>query len=356
MAWYDFLTDIGGTGYNIFGAAPSENTKIMQEMGLLGADAVKKAQQKSLLQGLLTTGLFYAAQPKTGGYGSAIPYLAKAGLAGVQAAQAPYEKLQEDALMKGKLEEFAQQKIKTEKEKQLTDSLLNDPRVKGNPLYENLAYKDPIKLTEVLNPKQESLFSKANVGDFTEESIEKALQAKKSGATDDEAKAFLRTRIEEKSFPDLYGAPQKDSRYGLVYFPNNPKFPVLDAKGNPILDYKPEPKEEQESVPLIPTDVSIKNTKNRLNAAHGFDLNIDKEDDKTVAMAVNSRANQIMATQKVSFDDAIDMAVAEFKAQGAISEEKPWYQFLPFVSSESIKEIKPKSTIKKSEWTIERKK
>ena len=138
-----------------------------------------------------------------------------------------------------------------------------------------------------------------------------------------------------------------------MYFPNNPKFPVLDSQGNPILNYKPEPKEVQEPVPPIPTDVSIKNTKNRLNAAHGFDLNIEKEDDKTVAMAVNSRANQIMVTQKVSFDDAIDMAVAEFEAQGAISEEKPWYEFLPFVSSESIKEIKPKSTIKKPEWKIE---
>ena len=325
----------------------------LKNLGLITSGDLEKARNQSIVQGLLGAGLSYLAQTKTMGYGSAIPYLAKAGIAGLQASERPYERLKEDVLMKSKLEEFAQQRIKTEKEKQLTDSLLNDPRVKGNPLYENLAYKDPIKLTEVLNPKQESLFSKANVGDFTEESIAKALQAKKSGATDDEAKAFLQTKIKEQSFKDLYGAPQKDSRYGLVYFPNNPKFPVLDAKGNPILDYKPEPKEVQESVPSIPTDVSIKNTKNRLNAAHGFDLNIEKEDDKTVAMAVNSRANQIMATQKVSFDDAIDMAVAEFEAQGAISEEKPWYEFLPFVSSESIKEIKPKSTIKKPEWKIE---
>jgi len=110
MAWYDFLTDIGGTGYNIFGAAPSENTKIMQEMGLLGADAVKKAQQKSLLQGLLTTGLSYAAQPKNQGYGSIFPYLAKAGLAGVQAAQSPYDQMGKDAMMSQQLQEMKRAK------------------------------------------------------------------------------------------------------------------------------------------------------------------------------------------------------------------------------------------------------
>jgi hypothetical protein len=132
MAWYDFLTDIGGTGYNIFGAAPSENTKIMQEMGLLGEDAVKKAQQKSLLQGLLTTGLSYAAQPKTGGYGSVIPYLAKAGLAGVQAAQAPYERLQEDVLMKERLSEMLREKTKREETEKLIKQVYN-PEQEGAP-------------------------------------------------------------------------------------------------------------------------------------------------------------------------------------------------------------------------------
>jgi len=123
MAWYDFLTDIGGTGYNIFGAAPSENTKIMQEMGLLGADAVKKAQQKSLLQGLLTTGLSYASQPKTGGYGSAIPYLAKAGLAGMQAAQSPYDQLTQDAIMKQQLKETAFQQSERDRKLQKRSDL-----------------------------------------------------------------------------------------------------------------------------------------------------------------------------------------------------------------------------------------
>ena len=124
MAWYDFLTDIGGTGYNIFGAAPSENTKIMQKMGLLGDDAVKKAQQKSLLQGLLTTGLSYAAQPKTGGYGSAIPYLAKAGLAGVQAAQSPYDQLTQDAMTGAKIKDISYEQGKRESVQKSVDEFV----------------------------------------------------------------------------------------------------------------------------------------------------------------------------------------------------------------------------------------
>src|SRR5210317_2125061 len=124
MAWYDFLTDIGGTGYNIFGAAPSENTKIMQKMGLLGDDAVKKAQQKSLLQGLLTTGLSYAAQPKTGGYGSAIPYLAKAGLAGVQAAQSPYDQLTQDAMTGAKIKDISYEQGKRESVQESVDEFV----------------------------------------------------------------------------------------------------------------------------------------------------------------------------------------------------------------------------------------
>jgi hypothetical protein len=134
MAWYDFLTDIGGTGYNIFGAAPSENTKIMQEMGLFGADAVKKAQQKSLLQGLLTTGLAYAAQPKTGGYGSAIPYLAKAGLAGVQAAQSPYDQMGKDLEMRYKIENLNLERDSKNRTKEFVTEMV----ASGDPRWANL--------------------------------------------------------------------------------------------------------------------------------------------------------------------------------------------------------------------------
>jgi len=163
MAWYDFLTDIGGTGYNIFGAAPSENTKIMQKMGLLGDDAVKKAQQKSLLQGLLTTGLSYAAQPKTGGYGSAIPYLAKAGLAGVQAAQSPYDQLTQDAMMNQQLQEI--QRVQTDEtmtDKAFAQLISSTPELQGQG-YENLPASQKAELLkQYTGSKFKSMFDKTS--------------------------------------------------------------------------------------------------------------------------------------------------------------------------------------------------
>jgi len=90
----------------MFGASPNANLKQMSEMGLLGGDyedMLAKANKQSVFQGLLNAGLSYAAQPKNQGYGSALPYLAKAGLAGVQAAQTPYDQLSTNAMQTQKL-------------------------------------------------------------------------------------------------------------------------------------------------------------------------------------------------------------------------------------------------------------
>lgn len=143
MAWYD---DILGSGANIFGAAPP--SYLGGEGGLLSADEMDKLKQKSLMQGLLSTGLTYLAQPKNQRYGSALPYLAKAGLAGVQSAQGVYDTATQDYMTKAKIEEMQAGKT-------YSTQLLNDPRVKGKPELEMMARKDPSKLFEYLNPKKE---------------------------------------------------------------------------------------------------------------------------------------------------------------------------------------------------------
>ena len=106
----DFLKNLVPQGTNIFGAAPSANMKQMAEMGLLGdtdyEDMLKKANKQSMFQGLLASGLSYAAQPKNQGYGSILPYLAKAGLSGMQAAQSPYDQMGKDAIMNQKLQDM----------------------------------------------------------------------------------------------------------------------------------------------------------------------------------------------------------------------------------------------------------
>mgnify|MGYP003642352213 FL=1 len=110
----DFLKNLVPDNINMFGASPNANMRKMAEMGLLGdanyKDMLAKANKQSVFQGLLNTGLAYAAQPKNQGYGSIFPYLAKAGLAGVQAAQSPFDQMGKDAMMNQQLEEMKRAK------------------------------------------------------------------------------------------------------------------------------------------------------------------------------------------------------------------------------------------------------
>lgn len=110
----DFFKNLIPKNTNIFGASPNANTRKLAEMGLLGnvnyEDMLEKANKQSLFQGLLNTGLAYAAQPKNQGYGSIFPYLAKAGLAGVQAAQSPFDQMSKDAMMNHQLQEMKRAK------------------------------------------------------------------------------------------------------------------------------------------------------------------------------------------------------------------------------------------------------
>ena len=104
----DYLKNLVPENTNMFGASPNANMEKMAKMGLLGdgnyKDMLAKANKQSIFQGLLSSGLAYAAQPKNQGYGSALPYLAKAGLAGVQAAQSPYDQMGKDLEMRYKIE------------------------------------------------------------------------------------------------------------------------------------------------------------------------------------------------------------------------------------------------------------
>ena len=109
------LEDFIPSGTNIFGA----RTPTYLE-GLITPDQLKKAQQQSLFQGLLGTAVGYLAQPKNQMYGSAVPYLAKGYLQGMESAQAPFSNLEKDVLMK---EKFADISRKRKQQKALDDAL-----------------------------------------------------------------------------------------------------------------------------------------------------------------------------------------------------------------------------------------
>ena len=71
---------------NIFGAGLPAGSE-----GLLTEEQQKQLANQSLVQGLLGTAASYIAQPKTGRYGSALPYLGKAFLGGMQTSQGAYD-------------------------------------------------------------------------------------------------------------------------------------------------------------------------------------------------------------------------------------------------------------------------
>ena len=60
------------------------------QTGILTTDQQKELRNQATKAGLLGTALTYLATPKTENYGSALPYLAKAGLGGMGAAQDVY--------------------------------------------------------------------------------------------------------------------------------------------------------------------------------------------------------------------------------------------------------------------------
>lgn len=104
MAFLDSFTN-PLEGMNIFGAkAPSYMG------GILDQNEIDKLKQQSLVQGLLGTAATYLAQPKNQRYGSALPYLGKAFMGGMQQAQGVYDQATQDAIMKQKIDQAKLQK------------------------------------------------------------------------------------------------------------------------------------------------------------------------------------------------------------------------------------------------------
>ena len=96
MAFGDFFD-----GMNIFGAkAPSYMSSLLDPAEL------EKVKNASLMQGLLGTAATYLAQPKNQRYGSALPYLGKAFMGGMQQSQGVYDQATKDYLMAQQIQDF----------------------------------------------------------------------------------------------------------------------------------------------------------------------------------------------------------------------------------------------------------
>ena len=183
----DYLKDLIPDNTNIFGASPDSNLKQLASLGLLGDEAgykkaLKDANRQSIFQGLLNTGLSYIAQPKTGNYGTVLPYVAKAGIAGIGAAQKPFDKLASNAMTNAQLK-------------------------------------------ALLDKQNESIFAKESQSKYTPESVQESIKIKQAGGSNEDARAVL------VNMPDVSDGSEYQSK---SYFVKNQKtqelYPVFFNK------------------------------------------------------------------------------------------------------------------------------
>jgi hypothetical protein len=143
--WYQNLF---GTGSNVFGASNS-NTDALQKAGLLTEADINKANNQSLMRGLLGTAISYISQPKNQGYGSALPYLGKAFMSGMESAQKPLDQLTNKANMTIKMADYKRQQdaqAREDAKRQFRENLFEtkfDDKGVARP------YIDPIKMEEM---------------------------------------------------------------------------------------------------------------------------------------------------------------------------------------------------------------
>jgi hypothetical protein len=141
-----YLKDIFGTGTNIFGASAGGETDLLIKNGLLSQEAVDKAQNASLISGLIGTGVAYAAQPKNQEYGSFVPYLAKGFQQGMEQAKVPFTELRSTANSAMKMEDYALQKQTRERSarsRELMDKVRNPDGTINAEVLTQLRAEDP---------------------------------------------------------------------------------------------------------------------------------------------------------------------------------------------------------------------
>ena len=273
---------------NIFGAGIPANTKILQDAGLLNPEAVKKAEQQSLFQGLLGAGLGYLAQPKNQGYGSAIPYLAKAYGQGIVASQKPYEQLSQDAITKEKVDEILATRESKKVKQNLTNLLLQDPRVANDPAAKLMAIEKPETLYTQLNKPRESMFGKPSINDFTPASVKAAQES------NDITKLVLNPKK-----PKEYEPTQLEKLISA-----RDRLPAGDAKIEIYQSAIEKLIKSDTSTVTAPTKVTtndVINTKTLLKNV--FNLK-DVQDEEVRIIA--ARANKLVAQEKISFDAAVE--------------------------------------------------
>jgi hypothetical protein len=201
------------------------------QTGILTDEQQKSLRNQATKAGLLGTALTYFATPQTGNYGSIVPYLAKAGLGGMGAAQDVYgaglTNLYRQRLSAGRDNEFSNINpldVTPESLKAYQDSI-----AQGKPDRSLLRRAAPVEKPESFTDAYKNIslleFGTANPAELTKEQRTKLSSmikgAEKTKATQD------------------YTEPQLDQLTGkYVFLPKRPGLPIKDLQGNIVTDIK----------------------------------------------------------------------------------------------------------------------
>ena len=146
MNLFDYFGNI-----NMFGVGPNAQVQSLLDNKLIDQSVIDKANRQSIGTGLVTGLASYLAQPKNLDAGDATPYIAKAFLNANKAAQAPFENIPQGYAMDTQIAENKLKLQNQQRDETLKQELLNDPRVKGNPVLRAAVFSDPSKVFETLN-------------------------------------------------------------------------------------------------------------------------------------------------------------------------------------------------------------
>jgi hypothetical protein len=261
MAFFDTFSN-PFEGMNIFGARlptylsgipASEGVDATK--GLLAQPEIDKLKNQALFQGLLGTAATYLSQPKNQGYGSALPYLAKAYLGGMQGSQGTYDQATQNLLTKSKLQEAQREAETAATIKDTQTTLMADKRVQDNPVLKALVAKGQFKdVADIISPKPAEndydrysfAYKEKSFKDLTspekQEIIKLVQEDKKANAT-------------QISFNQpMTAINPKTGKEELVQFPNKPgEKPIFTGLT------KPEPETRLKPIPAGPATAYAEN-------------------------------------------------------------------------------------------------
>jgi hypothetical protein len=222
--------------------------------GLLGEEETKKLQGRAMTTGLVNAAIGYLAQPKTMGYGSALPYIGRALAGGLQSGQETIRSGLQDYETQQKL---AEMKRKQGQQQRMQDMLggITDPNER---LFAELAPEQYV--ASKLKPKERKVEKIGNqIVDVTGDTPNVLFTGEKElKAPPTRERQVGRTKIQEELQADgtwkeigkgAMDAPQqaKDISYktetgadgNIYYVPTKPGSPVLDINNRPTNAYKP---------------------------------------------------------------------------------------------------------------------